>query len=79
MDREKLAQRITDSPIPRDEADLLLRRLKVASCEGCAAVVRDFDTAMARERARVLKSHRHRGLGRSPSPMNKLMPVLSFK
>lgn len=78
MDREKLAQRIADSVIPKEDTEMLLKRLKVASNEGCAAVVRDFEDLMARERRKLLQSHRRVYSGRC-SPQDKRMILTSFK
>jgi hypothetical protein len=60
MDREKLKRDIIESPLNKIETDMLVRRLAVASSEGCAAVVRDFDVAMAQYRQKTLASHRLR-------------------
>jgi hypothetical protein len=57
-EREHLAKRIEESPLNRIQTDFLLSRLKVASAEGCAAVVRDFNNEMAAYRMKVLASHR---------------------
>jgi hypothetical protein len=77
MDREKFRQQIEDSPLNRDLTSFLLARLKVASHEGCAAVVRDFEEAMIAYRRKVLPSHRRYFQGRMPDPMNKQM--ISFE
>jgi hypothetical protein len=81
MDKEKLIKRIRTSDIPPGDAEALIRRLKVASHEGVAAVVRDFDHAMALRRARVLPSHRHLlpSLLRQTSPSNKLASFYHLK
>lgn len=79
MDREKLRQRIEDADIPGEDRQNLLLRLKVASHEGCAAVVRDFEAAMVRRRKQVLQSHRRFWEGRNPSPNDKRMIVMAVK
>jgi hypothetical protein len=79
MDREKLAERISDSDIPSGTRELLLVRLKVASHDGCAAVVRDFEAAVTKRRCQVLPSHRRFFAGRGPAPSDKRMASTSFK
>ncbi|HNX05130.1 MAG TPA: hypothetical protein PKI32_06490 [Opitutales bacterium] len=72
--RDQLSRDIKESILPRAEADFLLARLKVASSEGAAAVRRDFDEAMDRERRKALPSWRRRGattMTQSGVPMNK--------
>lgn len=77
MDKDKLMARINDADLPFAARDDLLRRLTVASHEGVAHVVRDFEGAMAERRKQVLQSHRraHQGL----APRNKLCLVFAFK
>lgn len=81
MDKEKLYRSIQESDIPRTESDILLRRLKIASHEGVASVVRDFDYQIEIHRAKTLKSHRHRlpGLIRRDYFQNKRVDFINFK
>lgn len=74
IQREQLSRDIKESILPLAEIDFLLARLKVASSEGAAAVRRDFDEAMNRERCKALPSWRRRGVtttARAGFPMNK--------
>jgi hypothetical protein len=76
MDRDKLAQTIRESVIALAEQDLLLRRLKIASHDGVAAVVRDYQIEVEKCRTKVLQSHRRYWHGQSPSPRDKKMVTL---
>jgi hypothetical protein len=79
MDRVKLACRIEEADIPKSVSDFLLKRLSVASHEGVAAVVRDFEVAMVQRRAEVLQSHKRFWRGITPPPRDKRMPTLLVK
>lgn len=79
MDRTRFAARIEASDLRRDIVSGLLARLKVASSEGCAAVVRDFDAAMMERRKQVLSSHRRFFAGQAPDPRNKMAVSLNVK
>lgn len=63
-ERKILEKRIRNADLLPGEQDLLLKRLSVASHEGVAAVVRDFETAMQKRRISVLQSHRRFHEGR---------------
>lgn len=72
--RDQLARDIKESILPPSEMEFLLARLKVASSEGAAAVRRDFDDAMDKERRKALPSWRRAGVevrSRSCCPMDK--------
>lgn len=51
---QKLAKQIESSPLDNPIRDQLIRRLKVASSAGRAAVMRDFEDEMKKYRARKL-------------------------
>ena len=57
---EKLAKQIEESSLDNPVRDQLVRRLKVASSAGRAAVMRDFEQAMNAYRAKVLPSCREK-------------------
>lgn len=78
-DRERLAKRIQESPLNNVETDLLLRRLSVASSEGCAKVLRDFDNQMAAYRMKVLASHRASSANGGVSRLTKQGFAFDFK
>jgi hypothetical protein len=79
MDRVRFAERIKGSDLRLDIIDDLTRRLSVASAEGCAHVVRDYEAAMVERRKQVLKSHARYHGGKSPSPRDKRMICLDLK
>jgi hypothetical protein len=77
MDKTKLALQIAQADIRKVDSELLLMRLKVASHEGVAAIVREFDALMVKRRCEVLPSHRDR---RSMyAPMDKMLSTYSHK
>lgn len=78
MDRSKLAKQIEQSDLAPAEVDLLLRRLKIASSEGCAAIVRDFEQSVKLHRCKTLQSHRRYYQGLAPSPQTKIGVTLNI-
>lgn len=58
---QQLAKKIESSPLDNPVRDYLLKKLKVASSTGKAAVVREFDEEMEKYRAKHLPSHRRHG------------------
>lgn len=78
MDRTKLVKQIEASDLAPAETDLLLRRLKIASSEGVAAVVRDFEYSVKINRCRKLQSHRRYFQGLAPSPQTKIGVTLNI-
>jgi hypothetical protein len=79
MNREKLAEQIAGADIPTGDKELLILRLHVASHEGCAAIVREFEGAMTKRRKACLASHRRFFEGRGSAPFDKRMVMTSFK
>jgi len=75
--KAKLDERIKDADLSKPVIDDLRTRLSVASHEGVAKVMRDFEGAMAERRKQVLQSHRraHQGL----APRNKLCLAFCLK
>lgn len=63
-ERKILEKRIRNADLLPCDKDLLLKRLSIASHEGGAAVVRDFETLMQKRRISVLQSHRRFHEGR---------------
>lgn len=61
--KQVLAKRIENADLLPDDKDLLQKRLSVASHEGIAAIVRDFDTLMFKRRQLLLQSHRRYAQG----------------
>ncbi len=79
MDRDKLAKKIEEADLLPAVRDNLLRRLKVASHDGVASVVRDFSEAMEKRRIEVLPSYRRRIQASRMSPQNKQAFVFNAK
>ena len=77
MDKIKLGIQIAEADLKFIDRDFLLTRLKVASHEGVAAIVRDFEAAMVKRRAELLPSHR--GRGSMYAPMDKMLSKFSHK
>jgi hypothetical protein len=77
MDKCKLQSHIVESDLKLADQNFLLLRLKVASHEGVAAIVRDFEQLMVKRRAEVLPSHRGR-VGMY-APMDKMLSTYSHK
>lgn len=73
--KERLELRIRESVVDGPTQDFLLRRLKVASHEGVAAIVRDFEAAIVEVRKKVLQSHRLRHAARGLNFRNKSMLI----
>lgn len=63
---EKLARQIEESPLNNPVREVLLLKLKVASREGFAAVLREFESEMERYRVAHLPSYRARLAACSP-------------
>lgn len=78
LQKDKLAKQIAEADLPTTERELLLRRLKVASHEGVAAVIRDFEQAMTIRRAQVSPSYRRR-LGMMDFGSNKMAHAFATK
>lgn len=76
LQREKLAKQIEASPLDNPTRQQLISRLKVASHEGCAAVIRDFEAGMEKYRREKLPSYRRTHPG---APMNKAALILHAK
>jgi hypothetical protein len=64
LEKKILEKRIRNADLLPDDKDLLLKRLSVASHEGIAAVVRDFEVFMQKRRISMLQSHRRFHEGR---------------